>query len=100
MEGALNNDNEECQYGKRQPWAASRTTVYTTKSTTLPDCLFPNTNTNSMPSPSPSSLVVTIDINGNRTLEMVQRCIHIVMQQWQPRLILVKSTALFDELGR
>jgi hypothetical protein len=45
------------------------------------------------------SLVVAIDINGNRELEAVQTCIQIVIQEWKPRLIVVKSRALYANLG-
>jgi hypothetical protein len=44
------------------------------------------------------SLVVAIDINGNRELEAVQKCIQIVIQEWKPRLIVVKSRALYADL--
>jgi hypothetical protein len=39
--------------------------------------------------------VVAIDINGNRELHPVLHCLQIVMDRWQPRLILVKSRSLY-----
>lgn len=38
--------------------------------------------------------VVAIDINGNRELPAVQQCIQIILQRFQPRLMIVKSRAL------
>lgn len=45
------------------------------------------------------SLVVAIDINGNRELEAVRQCMQLVIQEWKPRLIVVKSRALYKDLG-
>ncbi|CAB9506412.1 expressed unknown protein [Seminavis robusta] len=56
----------------------------------LPMDLFPQ---------SRKELVVAIDINGNRELEAVQHCIRIVIQEWKPRLIIVKSRELYAQLG-
>jgi len=39
--------------------------------------------------------VVALDVNGNRELEAVLQCLEVVLRQWQPRLVLVKSRALF-----
>jgi len=40
------------------------------------------------------NLVVSIDINGNRELPAVLRCIQLVLDSWSPRLLMVKSRAL------
>ena len=40
------------------------------------------------------NLVVAIDINGNRELPAVLRCIQLVLDSWSPRMIMVKSRAL------
>ncbi|GAX26803.1 hypothetical protein FisN_9Lh072 [Fistulifera solaris] len=42
--------------------------------------------------------VVAIDINGNRELPAVQQCIQVVLERYQPRLIIVKSRALAQTL--
>jgi hypothetical protein len=39
--------------------------------------------------------VVAIDINGTRELEAVLSAVELVIRHWQPRLILVKSRALY-----
>jgi len=39
--------------------------------------------------------VVAVDINGNREREAVLQCLEAVLAHWQPRLILVKSRALY-----
>jgi hypothetical protein len=43
-------------------------------------------------------LVVAIDINGNRDLPAVLKCIELVFT-WSPRLIIVKSRALYSKMG-
>jgi hypothetical protein len=43
--------------------------------------------------------VVGIDINGNRELDAVLECLQVVMTHWTPRLIFVKSRALYHELN-
>ena len=40
-------------------------------------------------------LVVAIDINGNRELPAVLRCIQLAMDTWSPRLVIVKSRELY-----
>mmetsp|Transcript_10046 Transcript_10046/g.13275 ORF Transcript_10046/g.13275 Transcript_10046/m.13275 type:complete len:352 (+) Transcript_10046:37-1092(+) len=45
-----------------------------------------------------SPLVVAIDINGNRELEAVQSCVARVKALWRPRLIIVKSRALYHKI--
>ena len=41
-------------------------------------------------------LVVGVDINGNRELEAVRECLGRVLEWWRPRLVVVKSRALFQ----
>jgi hypothetical protein len=43
-------------------------------------------------------LVVAIDINGNRELPAVLRCIQLAMDSWSPRLVVVKSRELYAAL--
>lgn len=43
-------------------------------------------------------LVVAIDINGNRELPAVLKCIQLVMDSWSPRLVVVKSRELHAKL--
>ncbi|VEU41425.1 unnamed protein product [Pseudo-nitzschia multistriata] len=43
-------------------------------------------------------LVVSIDINGNRELQAVLKCIQLVLDSWSPRLIMVKSRALHAKM--
>jgi hypothetical protein len=64
----------------------------------LPDDLFLDTNHDH--NPQGNNLVVAVDINGNRELSVVQQCLQIVIQEWKPRLILVKSETLYQELAR
>jgi hypothetical protein len=47
---------------------------------------------------STPSMVVAIDINGNRDIDPVLQCIHLVMNQLVPRLILVKSRSLYNQI--
>lgn len=68
-----------------------------------PLCSIAATATTPAPSKNPPvssgrKLVVAIDINGNRPLEMVQKCIDIVIREWQPRMIVVKSIQLYKLL--
>ena len=44
------------------------------------------------------SLVVAIDINGNRELEAVEKCLDRVLKIWKPRLVIVKSRSLYAKL--
>lgn len=44
------------------------------------------------------SLVVSIDINGNRELPAVLKCIQFVLDSWAPRLIMVKSRELHAKM--
>jgi len=39
--------------------------------------------------------VVALDVNGNRELEAVVQCLKAVLARWKPRLVLVKSRALY-----
>lgn len=43
-------------------------------------------------------LVVSIDINGNRELPAVLKCIQLVLDLWSPRLIMVKSRELHAKM--
>mmetsp|Transcript_6456 Transcript_6456/g.18455 ORF Transcript_6456/g.18455 Transcript_6456/m.18455 type:complete len:241 (-) Transcript_6456:1620-2342(-) len=43
-------------------------------------------------------LVVSIDINGNRELQAVLKCIQLVLDLWSPRLIMVKSRELHAKM--
>lgn len=43
-------------------------------------------------------LVVSIDINGNRELPAVLKCIQFVLDSWSPRLIMVKSRELHAKM--
>ena len=43
-------------------------------------------------------LVVSIDINGNRQLPAVLKCIQIALDLWSPRLIMVKSRELHAKM--
>jgi hypothetical protein len=43
-------------------------------------------------------LVVSIDINGNRQLNAVLKCIQLVLDEWSPRLIIVKSRELYAKM--
>ena len=63
----------------------------------LPMNLFPMPDQNQQ---SNDNLVVAIDINGNRELQDVKQCIQLVIQEWKPRLIIVKSTAVYAELEK
>ncbi len=45
-----------------------------------------------------NKLIVGIDINGNRQLDAVVQCLQRVLDIWQPRLVVVKSRALFRVL--
>jgi len=45
------------------------------------------------------NLVVAIDINGNRELPAVRECMQMVIHEWKPRLIIVKSRALYADLN-
>jgi hypothetical protein len=45
---------------------------------------------------SPS--VVAIDINGNRMLPAVLDCIQLALDNWSPRLIIVKSRELYAKM--
>jgi hypothetical protein len=47
---------------------------------------------------STPSMVVAIDINGNRDIDPVLQCIQLVMNQLVPRLILVKSRSLYNQI--
>jgi len=55
-----------------------------------------NDNNNS----NDTDLVVGIDINGNRELEAVRECLKRVLDWWSPRLVVVKSRSLFQELNK
>jgi hypothetical protein len=44
--------------------------------------------------------VVAIDINGTRELEAVLSSIELVIRHWQPRLVLVKSRALYHAVQK
>lgn len=53
-----------------------------------------------LPYPGRSApLVVAIDINGNRDLPAVVKCIELVLT-WSPRLIVVKSRALYAKMTK
>jgi hypothetical protein len=43
-------------------------------------------------------LVVAIDINGNRELPAVLKCVQLALDSWSPRLIVVKSRTLHAKL--
>jgi hypothetical protein len=43
-------------------------------------------------------LVVAIDINGNRLLPAVLKCVQLAMDSWSPRLIIVKSRELYAKM--
>ena len=43
-------------------------------------------------------LVVAIDINGNRELSAVEKCIQLALELWSPRLVIVKSRELYAKL--
>ena len=43
-------------------------------------------------------LVVSIDINGNRELPAVLKCIQFALDSWSPRLIMVKSRELHAKM--
>mmetsp|Transcript_1721 Transcript_1721/g.2469 ORF Transcript_1721/g.2469 Transcript_1721/m.2469 type:complete len:294 (-) Transcript_1721:70-951(-) len=45
-----------------------------------------------------NKLIVGIDINGNRELDAVVECLQRVLDFWHPRLVIVKSRALFGVL--
>jgi hypothetical protein len=45
-----------------------------------------------------SPTVVAIDINGTRPLPAVQTCLALVVQTWQPRLVIVKSRELYAHI--
>ena len=45
-----------------------------------------------------SKLIVGIDINGNRALNAVVDCLKRVLDIWQPRLVIVKSRSLFQQV--
>lgn len=45
-------------------------------------------------------LVVSIDINGNRELPAVLKCIQFVLDSWSPRLIMVKSRELHAKMTK
>jgi hypothetical protein len=83
---------------QQQPSSSSSSSSSGNKDMTmlLPMNLFPKPPNKIDMNPS---LVVAIDINGNRELEAVQECIQIVIQEWKPRLILVKSRALYADLA-
>lgn len=42
--------------------------------------------------------VIAVDINGNRELEAVQQCLKRLFQQFRPRLVIVKSRALHQQV--
>ena len=44
------------------------------------------------------SLVISIDINGNRELPAVLKCIQFVLDSWSPRLVMVKSRELHAKM--
>lgn len=62
------------------------------------DILQDNTTTILKDFPTPN--VVAIDINGNRELPAVLQCIQKVIRSYRPRLIIVKSRALYLEYKR
>ena len=43
-------------------------------------------------------LVVAIDINGNRELPAVEKCIQLALDLWSPRLVIVKSRELYAKM--
>jgi hypothetical protein len=43
-------------------------------------------------------LVVAIDINGNRELPAVLKCVQVALDSWSPRLVVVKSRELYAKL--
>jgi hypothetical protein len=43
-------------------------------------------------------LVVAIDINGNRELPAVLKCVQLALDSWSPRLVVVKSRELYAKL--
>ena len=47
---------------------------------------------------SSSSLVMAVDINGTRELPAVCQCLQVLLMIYQPRLVIVKSRALFAKL--
>jgi hypothetical protein len=55
-------------------------------------------NVTEPPSLERGALVVAVDINGNRDLDPVLQCIHILMQRLAPRLIIVKSRSLHNAI--
>jgi hypothetical protein len=80
-------------------------TTYPTKEFLLKDIFLQEdddqfTTATSRPIPYPDRkepLVVAIDINGNRELPAVLKCIELVLT-WSPRLIIVKSRALYAQM--
>jgi hypothetical protein len=44
-------------------------------------------------------LVVAIDINGNRELPAVLKCIQLALDKWSPRLLVVKSRELYTVMN-
>jgi hypothetical protein len=82
------DDNQQLLYSKRPTRRP------------LPEDLFPNTNGDDNYLQGNNNLVVAVDINGNRELSVVQQCIQIVIQEWKPRLIIVKSETLYEHLDR
>ena len=81
------NDNEAKKEEQPPP---------TKQETPLPMDLFPIPDSKDEMN---KSLVVAIDINGNRGLKAVQQCVQIVIQEWRPRLLIVKSRALYHDLA-
>jgi hypothetical protein len=43
-------------------------------------------------------LVVAMDINGNRELPAVLECIQVILDSWSPRVVVVKSRALYAQM--
>ena len=98
----VTNAADATKEDEQQTVVSSRISTTNTNSTKppLPMDLFPNdiVNTDDKAQSINSSLVVAIDINGNRELEAVRQCLQLVIQEWKPRLIIVKSRALYADL--
>ena len=44
-------------------------------------------------------VVVAMDINGNRELPAVSKCLQLILDKWAPRLVVVKSRELYAKLA-
>lgn len=81
----------------QSPCASSPTSTTTTTSLAgaLPSQRISNNNNNKI-----TPAVVALDINGNRDRPAVLECLQVIMNEWHPRLILVKSRSLYCSLEK